>query len=154
MYVYFAHIHSYIHMYTRMHRTASGSSILHTPIEVCVYDWNSTGDDELGHWRGRLVDLLPDMETNKKPQARRRTVDATAATEGDSVDYRRATVRDGDDVGMWLALRDNETVVGLHVQAVEGMYVGMSEHGMEWLVNKRLVDESRSAPWPAPACMQ
>ena len=116
-------------------RPPSGSSILYTPVEFMVFDWNSTGDDELGHWKGTLGDLLPEPP-------RRKVKRGTAARK----EEQDKTVVDGDDSGLWLFLRPDATVLGLDMEPYVGMQVGMSEAGQMWLRHKKLDDDSAGRP--------
>ena len=108
---------------------ASGSSVAAVPVRVSVWDWNATGYDGMGYWRGTLGQLLRD------PAARR------PAAPGEDSDG-----SGGDDRGGWVYLKPDEVLVGRDVPLAAGLRVGLSEEGLEWLEDRRMDDESGGRP--------
>jgi WD40 repeat protein len=108
----------------------SGSSVAAVPIRISVWDWNSTGYDSLGYWRGTLGQLTRNPITQRA---------AVAGADG-------SAEPDGDDRGGWVELKPEEKIVGRDVVLAEGLRVVVSEEGLEWIEDRNMEDESSGRP--------
>ncbi|KAJ1492979.1 hypothetical protein T484DRAFT_1769419, partial [Baffinella frigidus] len=144
------------------YKNPKGSSVDRVPIKFTVWDWNSTGDDLLGQWKGTLGDLAGDGNVRHSKRARGVPVaDGSAGRDGVATrdlvgdgnpHSKRArgvpgadgsAGRDGVDSGGWVFLELVEQIIGKDVPGKIGIKVALSEEGKAWQAGRNLVDESK-----------
>jgi hypothetical protein len=112
------------------YKVSAGSSIRSVPIQVRVWDWNTTADDFMAQWKGVMGDLMPDLIRKK---SKIEGADGSAPP-------------DAGDVGGWVYLEPELPLVGKDLALSLGLKVGISEDGYDWMEKKQMTDESRGGP--------